>query len=202
MTDQHHVYAHFTADTNELFYIGMGGKKRVTQRTGTQRNKVWHEIVDKHGFESEIIISFDNKEEALAEELRLQIVNEPRACLWYGSGAGRTVSQTTKDKLSKAKSGFKHTEKSRRKISEAGKGNTNTLGHKLTIEHRKKISDTREKKSVINCRGERFSSITEAAKHFNLKCRCSISRCMNEHHSYYKTAGRYPDGSKVTWSWA
>ncbi|MCK5605518.1 hypothetical protein KAR91_26735, partial [Candidatus Pacearchaeota archaeon] len=35
----------------------------------------WHEIVDKHGFESEIIISFDNREEALAEAHKKPVIN-------------------------------------------------------------------------------------------------------------------------------
>tara|TARA_R100001086_G_scaffold122806_2_gene63211 strand:+ start:436 stop:1005 length:570 start_codon:yes stop_codon:yes gene_type:complete len=51
-------------------------------------------------------------------------------------------------------------------------------------------------KSVINCKGEVFISITEACKAYNIKSKRDISRaCKGERNS----AGKYSDGSKIKW---
>lgn len=177
MTDKYFVYGHWTADTNELFYIGCGSKRRVKDATAKGRNKIWHEIVNKHGFESEVIISFDNREDALKEELYLQKINRPRACLHYGEGENRIVFEET-----------------RKKMSETHKGRKRRKHTKKTIEKRSEAN----KKPVINCRGEIFSSVKEAANHFNLTSGTSISACI-AHPLKNKSAGKYPDGP-VKWS--
>lgn len=239
MTDQYHIYAHFTKDSGELFYIGCGDERRVNQKSKFPgvRNKTWHDIVDKHGFESEIIISFDNKEEAFAEELRLQTINQPRACLSYGQGKDKVFSKETRRKMSESSKGKTHSfgtrkkisealkgrffsEETKKKLSELNKGNTNWLGKKHTIEtrkkmskkligntrglgskrtleHRKKISEFHSK-PVINCRGEIFHSLKEAVIHFNLKDVSSIGKCISTP-PRNKSAGRYPDGTKIKW---
>ena len=43
----YYVYAHYTLDTNELFYIGKGKNSRF--KSNSHRNKLWHKIVNKHG---------------------------------------------------------------------------------------------------------------------------------------------------------
>lgn len=74
------VYGHYTKDTNELFYIGEGTKKRVNDPFN--RNKWWEHKVDKHGgFRSEIFYENLTKENAqkieehLIYELRDSLVN-------------------------------------------------------------------------------------------------------------------------------
>lgn len=213
MTDQYHVYAHFTADTSELFYIGCGNKARVTTRF--KRNDVWNSVVDKHGFESEIILSFDNREDALKEELYLQKINKPRACLSYGEGTTQIPNEDTRRKISEAAKGHtrwlgkKHTIESKQKISEFRKGKTASIETKLKLskahkgktvseETRKKMSEA-QSKSVINCRGKVFSSQKEAAKYFNLKSARGISACISLNQRR-KTAGKYPDGTPIKWS--
>lgn len=47
------VYKHIRKDTNEVFYIGIGNDiKRVTSLH--HRNPLWHNIVNKVGFDYEI----------------------------------------------------------------------------------------------------------------------------------------------------
>lgn len=48
---------------------------------------------------------------------------------------------------------------------------------------------------VVNCRGEEFSSITEAASKYGIT-KHSISHNIN---GRCKSAGKYPDGTKVSW---
>jgi hypothetical protein len=49
------VYQHRRLDTNEIFYIGIGiNKNRAYSKSG--RNKHWHNIVNKVGYEVDILI--------------------------------------------------------------------------------------------------------------------------------------------------
>ncbi len=63
---KYYTYAHYKADTKELFYIGKGVKSRHCKATG--RNLYWSRIVAKHGFKSEILSRFDTEKEALDHE--------------------------------------------------------------------------------------------------------------------------------------
>lgn len=189
MTKQFHVYAHFTkTQPRELFYIGCGGKYRANQRSLKDRNAVWHEIVDKHGFESEIILTFDNREDALKEELYLQQINKPRACLTYSEGCTQIITEATKKKISKAHKGRKHTDESRKNMSEAHKGQIPSKecrrraleankGRKHTLEVRKKISETRKRLKIgVGCKQpeELVKKRTEANKRPIINCRGEI----------------------------
>lgn len=73
------VYGHFTLDTNELFYVGEGTKRRVNDKSN--RNRWWNLKVKKHGFRSEIFfnelskLEAQKKEKELIEKFRANLVN-------------------------------------------------------------------------------------------------------------------------------
>jgi len=48
------VYAHRRKDTNNIFYIGIG-KDLYRMGKKTNRNKYWHNIVNKFGYTKELI---------------------------------------------------------------------------------------------------------------------------------------------------
>lgn len=56
--------------------------------------------------------------------------------------------------------------------------------------------DNPHSKTIVNCRGEKFRSITEAAKAYNLKSITSISNVLS---GYKESAGKYSDRSPVKW---
>ena len=64
------VYQHRRNDTNEVFYIGIGVQKHRAGKTGN-RNKYWHNIVNKYGYTKEILLSDITWDEAIKEEIRL-----------------------------------------------------------------------------------------------------------------------------------
>ena len=47
------VYRHITLDTNQVFYIGIGKINRPNSKKN--RNKFWHNVVNKHGYYSEVV---------------------------------------------------------------------------------------------------------------------------------------------------
>ena len=144
-----YIYTHFTKDTNELFYIGVGTGNRINSKTS--RNDYWKNIVAKHGYEAVIIFdNYTDRDEAVQEEIYLQELHKPKACLQYGDGLLSKHSDETRAKMSNSARGntshlgYKHTEKTKRNIS------IKKTGIKQTKEHiqRKIKSDTRLKMSL------------------------------------------------------
>ena len=98
-----YIYGHFTEDTNELFYIGVGTGRRAWSKN---RNQYWNRIVEKHGYSIEIICDgFTCRDEAVKEEVRLQILNKPRACFQYGDVKNKIIREETRKKLKEASTG-------------------------------------------------------------------------------------------------
>jgi hypothetical protein len=63
------VYQHRRKDTNEIFYIGIGEEKKRAYVYG--RNPHWNRLVDKHGYEVEILHENLTLEEACKIETKL-----------------------------------------------------------------------------------------------------------------------------------
>jgi len=110
-------------------------------------------------FEKQILEFFDSYEEARKVEIRLILpdLNNPM-CLNEGCGgvfSRRPISKSTRQKISRANKGRKHSEESRRRFSEAHVGARLSEGHKRKIgealrgkkkpvrseEHRRKLGE-------------------------------------------------------------
>ena len=181
MANNYYIYTHFTKDTNELFYIGIGSKYRINSKSG--RNNYWKNIVDKHGYTKHIIMdNFTNRDDAVKEEIRLQKLNKPRACLKYGdcNDVGWKHNEETKEKISLSKLGKPawnsgktgvYSDKARASMGASKIGKSQS---KNTISQRVNACQ----KSVINCRGNIFKSAKEAAESFGIKSRGNITMCV------------------------
>ena len=64
---QFYVYQHNKKDNGEIFYVGKGKDKRYLQTKG--RNAHWTNVVNKYGFESEIIVKDIDEEFAFLVEM-------------------------------------------------------------------------------------------------------------------------------------
>lgn len=191
------VYRHRRLDTNEIFYVGIGKteKRAYSKRS---RNSLWYNIVDKTDYSVEIIAEVDTWE--LACELEELLIQEyGRRDLGLGSlvnmtdgGEGRTnvvVSDETRKKMSKTRTGKKFSEETKTKISEAMKGkkhleetkrkiSNNSRGHKKpdrSLEHNQKLSEAlkgrlapNRKKVICTITGFIWDSIKECANHNNI----------------------------------
>ena len=77
----YYTYAHYTLDTNILFYIGVGTilntktqkeKSRYSRAYHSKnRNKYWQNVSNKHGFRVKILEHFSTKEYSLFAEKKL-----------------------------------------------------------------------------------------------------------------------------------
>jgi hypothetical protein len=68
----HYIYFHYKANTDEVFYVGMGTGRRAWRKIN--RTKHWHRVVNKYGVDVRII--HDNLSVTEAEILEVKYISE------------------------------------------------------------------------------------------------------------------------------
>jgi len=144
------VYFHRRKDNNEIFYVGIGSKRRTKETKN--RNKYWHNIVNKVGYDIEIVHTGLTWEQAC--ELEKKYIKElGRKDLGLGNlvnmtdGGDGNVGWTPEKRkeLSIRNKSKKQSEISNKKRAEALKGEKNYFfGKKHTEETKNKISETKK----------------------------------------------------------
>lgn len=136
-----YTYAHYRADDNRIFYIGKGRNRRHYQTSN--RNRFWHNVVNKHGFVSKILAYWSTELESLLhEEFLIKVFRE----------TGHSLANVTNGGTANA--GPRHTDESKQRIrlSRLGKKNlpestakqaASIRGVPKTEEHRKNLSIAR-----------------------------------------------------------
>lgn len=119
-----YVYEHIRPDTGMVFYVGKGSGYRLNSKS--DRNRHWHHIVGKaNGFSSKIIFESNDEELVLLVEVeRIDQLRKLGYKLCNITDGGQGIS------------GLKHSEESKRKMSNARK---NMIQHKHTEESKQKI---------------------------------------------------------------
>jgi hypothetical protein len=183
----HYVYCHLRQDTNKVFYIGKGQKRRAYNVNS--RNAHWKNIVNKAGgFTVLIIASNLTNTEALNFEriliISLKQQTDINLCNLTDGGDGvYNPSEETRLKQKKAKIGKLLSENTKQKISQSLFGNKRSLGFKqtkTTVEKRRKsvIGTKRSKEACLNI------SIAKKAKNFKhseeTKLKISLTKKMKE----------------------
>ena len=119
----HYTYAHITADTKDVFYIGKGQRRRAWSTSG--RSAYWKRKVKKHGFEVIIVHIWKTEAEALAHEVELiSACRKQRVLLCNitdgGEGANGLIhSDATKKRIAEARIGKTLSAETRAKLSAA-----------------------------------------------------------------------------------
>jgi hypothetical protein len=155
-----YVYEHIRNDTGEVFYVGKGKDKRYCSKR--DRNKYWHNVVNKsNGFTPRIIFTDSSEEliflveiEKIAQLRKLgnKLVNltdggEGSSGLRYSEASKKLMSERRKSK------GFKHTAESIEKIKQANTGivfsderkekiRQKALGRKMPLHVRQSLNET------------------------------------------------------------
>lgn len=144
------VYQHRRKDSNEVFYVGIGGVKSRAYIT-RGRNKHWIAVVKKVGYEVDILIEGIDWKEAVNKEKEL-IELYGRRDLGLGTLVNMTdggdglenPSEEVREKISRSHKGKKFSEEHKRKLSEARTGKKRGP---LSEEHKKKISEANRGKT-------------------------------------------------------
>jgi hypothetical protein len=120
--NQSFVYCHIRNDTNEVFYIGKGNKRRVSSTRG--RSGYWNNVVKKAGgFKSSIVAANLSDVEALNfESVLIKAMKDKGARLCNIIDRTGNVS------------GYKHTPEMREYIRQKSIGNKSRTGQKQSPE--------------------------------------------------------------------
>lgn len=155
--NRHFIYKHTRLDTNEVFYIGVGTRPLNPQSLTfnelhrraflkATRNPFWMNITTKTDYKVEIVQYFDTYEEVEAKEAELIKL--------YGRkdlGLGTLVNLTDGGKGQKNVHLKKHSEETKRKMSEASKGKPKSEAH------REKLRQSKLAKPTTFWKGKKFS---------------------------------------------
>jgi hypothetical protein len=136
------------------FYIGIGsGKNYSRAKEKRYRNNLWHKIVNKAGYQVQILLDDLSWEEAIEKEKEFIALygrintRDGILCNMTDGGEGmlgNLVSDETRKKLSNRV----FTDEHRKNMSESAKGNKNCLGRKLSEKTKLKISDGNKRKKM------------------------------------------------------
>lgn len=184
----HYTYIH-TTPQGRVFYVGKGTGRRAWRTYG--RNKHWHAIVDKYGFEFNILKYWATETEALNHEKQLisellslgiklanattggdspGLISEETRRRMSAAKLGRVTPATTKRKISDSLKGMKRNADFCQKISERQRGENNHMfGTTLNDSHplRQYIGlsgSNNPKATPVLCvqTGQRFQTLTDA----------------------------------------
>ncbi|QWY83148.1 putative homing endonuclease protein [Rhizobium phage RHph_X2_24] len=171
MTNDRCVYLHLASNTRQVFYIGIGSKKRA--RDFKNRNRHWHKIVSEQGL-PEVLIFAENltiEDAAKWEKFWIRhhgldrLVNiSPGGDGFLGAthsdevrklissaNKNRHFSEETRHKISTAKKGVKRSDAARENISNGMKGKSKTATHKLKLSDPTVYSFKHVEHGVICC---------------------------------------------------
>lgn len=111
------VYQHRRKDTNEIFYVGHGGRSRPWQFT-RGRSQGWQSVYNQFGCVVETLAKFDNKQDAADFEIKMiaqyrkqgiPLVNKKDG--GFDRNQGLPLSKETRQKISAARLKTNHQRK-------------------------------------------------------------------------------------------
>ncbi len=132
-----YVYCHRKKTDGKCFYIGKGTRDRYQSKSS--RNQHWWNIVNKHDFETEILINNISEQKAFELESYFctQIGYENLCNIRTENGwGGYIMSESTKEKLSNALTGRFISTETKQKISKSNTGKTRSKEFKSQISQR------------------------------------------------------------------
>lgn len=144
MENKYYVYRHRRLDNDQIFYVGLGSSKNYKRAfVKYQKSKLWNNVVNKAGYDVEIVMESLNREEACELEEFLIFL--------YGRRdleLGNLVNLTNGGE---SNSGAKQSEEIKKWRSDKWKGENNpSYGKKGALNHNYKKPRTEETKRKIS----------------------------------------------------
>jgi hypothetical protein len=166
----YYTYIHYTADTNEPFYVGKGKDRRAYQ-SGTKRSKYWHNKVDKHGgFDYEILCEWTDESDAFEhEKLMISVLREMGYTLVNLSdgGDGPSGVKRTEEQKQHLRNLLKGKPRSKETIERIREGTI--IGMAKSEKAIATLNNFNKYQTCIHC--GKTTTIGNISKHHNDKCK-------------------------------
>lgn len=148
-----YVYLHRRATDGSVFYVGKGCKQRAWWEFG--RSEHWNRIKNKHGLVVEIFKDGMSENDAHMLEIEvIKTIGRKNLCNHTDGGEGMSgwsASEETRKKFSISRTGRKHTDAAKKRMSDLRRGVPKSqehinrvsealIGRKFSDEHRKNLS--------------------------------------------------------------
>jgi len=185
-----YTYCHTRNDTGKIFYIGKGTRKyRASSKD--QRNKYWQNIVNKHGFKSEILAHWNTEKEAFEHEKLLILcfkdMGYTLANMTEGGEGCSKPSVEIRKKMSLSKLGKPSPRKGailsneiKEKLRQAN------LGKKMSEEQKNKISKALKNKQFSK---QHCKNLSLAAKNKKMSNETKLKMSISAKKRWAKNAG-------------
>lgn len=202
----YYVYEHIRLDTNQVFYVGKGKGNRSTRHYG--RNKHWHNIVNKCGFEVRYIAKdIDEELSLLVEQERIDQLRRfgVELCNYTNGGegvSGLKHSLESRQKMRESRLKYEISEEAKKNLSKALKGRklskewiekiakANT-GKVRSEKQRKDMALIKSKKVLCIDENKEFINAIEAGKHYKIAPSCIRRVCLGERKTAKKMRWKY-----------
>lgn len=176
-----YVYEHIRPDTNQVFYVGKGHSYRLVSTKN--RNKYWKNIVNKVSFKAVKVVEHDSEELILLAEIeRIDQLRKLGVKLVNVTDGGQGISglkhsEESKRKMSNSRkliTPHKHTEETKQRIKQA---NTGVV---FTEERKQKISAARKGQKMLPHVKEALKLAMQGYKHSKetIEKMCKIQNAM------------------------
>lgn len=187
-----YVYAH-TKPGGEIFYIGKGTRRRAWSKSG--RNKYWHNVINKYGYEVTVLADELQENEAIEEEAKLIEHFKKFNCLVNMLDRGDISPMSHPEVLAKIRSKENREIQRQHSLSNGAverckqmavdpamieKRRASAIGKKRTEETKRKMSEAKNnKKRAFFVNQILFDSINAFAKQTNTY-KTTIRRWLND----------------------
>ena len=163
------VYRHIRKDNGNVFYIGMGSRRRPTSKS--DRNNHWHNIVNKCGYKVEVLAEGLSIEDALElEEFIISEYGQENLTNKTSGGECWSHNNETKELLRQMNLGKKMSDASKRKRIETlnklyGKGSSPKTNEGLErIKEAQRGNNHSGKKVIDKETGVVYDSLSKACR--------------------------------------
>ena len=107
----YYIYRHIRLDKNEVFYIGVGKKRFISENTvyerafsNRYRNKTWYGIVNKSKIKIEIVLDYLSKDDASNKEKEFiklygRIITNNGTLANYDTGGYKNIERSSLEKI-------------------------------------------------------------------------------------------------------
>lgn len=173
-----YVYEWYIIETNEVFYVGKGSKKRYLSK---QHNAMFKEFIKRFECESRIVKYYNSEEEAFNGEyeriLELKGKGQCVCNIYKGGYGGETQSWTLEKKKKYSENNVMKSKKQRERMKENNPMKNKEYARKNGLAHRKPFFIGNKEFQTLEEASNYYNVTIQSVKYWLNKGHKSIEKC-------------------------